>query len=221
MVKTIRNKKVAVFENLRRRIIDGSLPPGFPLSEGELAGELGVSKTPVREALRQLERDSLVVNVPGRGSMVAHISSTDISEIFEIREIVECGVARRAASLPDKAPLMMKRKEIQDLAAKGSNMAESVHEWGSWEDVHLCIVNALGNRKLTEMYLGLMDRIQWIRNHIGKRFTQRRFDEINREHLGILDAVIDGDAERADRMVQDHLRNAVTYVTQIVVGRKG
>ncbi len=95
----VENKKVKVYESLRERIISGELKPGLPINEAAFASELAVSKTPVREALRQLERDGFVENVPGRGSAIAHIKPQDIREVLEIREILEVGAAKRAAWL--------------------------------------------------------------------------------------------------------------------------
>lgn len=209
-----------VFEYLRKRIIDSSLPPGFPISEGDLAEELGVSKTPIREALRQLEKDGLVQNTPGRGSNVTNISSRDISEVFQLREIIECGAAKRAALLPNKDKIIEKRKEVQQLTSNKQRMSEHVYEWGTWEDIHLCIVNSLGNQKLTDVYLGLLDQIKRIRIHIGEPFTQRRFDEITNEHLTIMDSIIDGDSDRAEQMMHKHLNNAVIYIAGIFTGNR-
>ena len=83
------NKKIAVYEKIKERIIDGSLAPGLPINENDFAQDLNVSKTPIREALRQLEREGLVENIPGRGSAVSHITFQDIRDIFETREIIE------------------------------------------------------------------------------------------------------------------------------------
>jgi DNA-binding GntR family transcriptional regulator len=217
----VKSKKVTVYENLKKRIISCEFPPGMPINEADFAANLGVSKTPIREALRQLERDGLVENVPGRGSLISHISSNDISGIFELREILECGAASRAALLEDKSGLEKKLAEIQELSGNTQNIPERVHAWGYWEDVHEAIVNALGNQKLSEMYQGLMDHIKRIRNHIGKRYTQRRLDEIMSEHLEILNAIVKGDPERSERAVQYHLNNAVSFVTGVVPGPKG
>ena len=174
----VKSKKVTVYENLKKRIISCEFPPGMPINEADFAANLGVSKTPIREALRQLEQDGLVENVPGRGSIISHISSKDISGIFELREILECGAARRAALQDDKSGFQAKKSEIQKLSTGNKNIPEHVHEWGYWEDVHETIVNVLGNQQLAEMYHGLMDHIMRIRNYIGKRYTQRRLDEI-------------------------------------------
>jgi len=206
------NKKVKVYESLRLRIINGELQPGLPINEADFARELSVSKTPVREALRQLERDGLVENVPGRGSAVSHINPLDIREVLEIREILEVGAAKRAAWQHGNDELRRKREESRKLLEEEGSSQQSVHEWGSWEDVHLSIVQAVGNQALVNMYLGLLDRIHRIRSYYGQRFTQRRLHEIIGEHAGMLDAIVEGDAERAEQMVQRHLRNAGTFL---------
>ena len=109
-MKTVGNKKVMVYENLKRRIIDCELIPGMPINEADFASELGVSKTPVREALRQLERDGFVDNVPGRGSTISHITPMDIREILEIREIIETGAAKLAARLHSHDGMLRAKK---------------------------------------------------------------------------------------------------------------
>jgi DNA-binding GntR family transcriptional regulator len=206
------NKKAIVYENLKRRIIEGELRPGLPINEAEFARDLAVSKTPIREALRQLERDGFVENVPGRGSTVSHIKPQDIREVFEIREIIETGAAKRAARLRDNDELCAKREDSRKLLENQQAGEAYVHEWGSWEDVHLCIVKALGNQTLVDMYSGLLDRIKRFRTHYGKRFTQRRLYEILTEHTAILDAIVEGDGQRAEQMVQHHLRNANAFL---------
>jgi DNA-binding GntR family transcriptional regulator len=208
----VANKKVKVYESLRQRIIDGELKPGLPINEADFARELAVSKTPVREALRQLERDGFVENVPGRGSAISHIRPHDIREVLEIREIFEVGAAKRAAWLRGNDELRRKREETRKLLEEEGSHQENVHEWGLWEDVHLSIVRAVGNQTLVDMYLGLLDRIHRIRSYYGQRFTQRRLREILGEHAAMLDAIVEGDADRAEREVQSHLRNAGAFL---------
>ena len=101
MTNGSKSKKAIVYENLKRRIISHSLSPGEPLNESVLTKELGISKTPIREALQQLEKEGFVENIPGKGSFVSRISIQDIREMFEIREILECEVIRRVASKGD------------------------------------------------------------------------------------------------------------------------
>jgi DNA-binding GntR family transcriptional regulator len=220
-MSAVGNKKVRVYESLKRRIIDCELVPGLPINEADFASELGVSKTPVREALRQLETDGFVENVPGRGSTISHLTPLDIREILEIREIIETGAAKQVAQFqPHNEELLKKRAEHQRLLKDEPGSEQYVHEWGEWEDVHLSIVQALDNQTFLKMYEGLLDRIKRIRNHFGQRFTQRRFHEIISEHVGILDAILEGDPDRAERAVRQHLQNAGAFLMGLSVTRK-
>ena len=101
MTKAQKSKKAIVYENLKKRIINHSLKPGEPLNEAVLSKELKISKTPIREAFQQLEKEGFIENIPGRGAFVSRISIQDIRELFEIREILECEVIRRVASKGD------------------------------------------------------------------------------------------------------------------------
>ena len=209
----MKNKKTLVYGKIKERIINGALAPGFPINENEFAQELNVSKTPVREALRQLEREGLVENIPGRGSGVTHITFQDIREIFEIREIIECGVVKRVALVHNEKDLMTKKNELEKFFEKGIKVKFSI--WGPEEDIHQFIVKCVGNRKLYETYLGLVDHIIRIRNHFGGRFTRQRFENMLTEHIEILDALIEGNVERAELAVQNHLRNAAAYILEL------
>ena len=204
------NKKTEVYEKIKKDIIDGSLSPGFPIHENDLAKVLSVSKTPVREALRQLERENLIENTPGRGSAVANITLQDIREIFEIREIIECGAVKRAVVLCDEEKIFAKKKDLEKLFIQ--SVEKKISAWGPEEDVHQFIVKSIGNRKLNDTYLGLLDHIKRIRRIYGGRFSRQRFENILTEHIEILDALIEANTERAEKAVQNHLRNAATYV---------
>ena len=215
----VKNKKTAVYEKIKERIINGALAPGLPINESDFARDLHVSKTPVREALRQLEREGLVESIPGRGSAVAHITFQDIREIFEVREIIECGAAKRAALMRDEEEVRAKRKELEQYSKKWTEAIEL--NWGPVEDIHLFIVTRIGNQKLIDTYLGLLDHIKRIRQHFGGSFTRHRFYELVDEHLEILDAIIEGNGEQAELSVQNHLRNAGAYLLGLTTPKKG
>jgi DNA-binding GntR family transcriptional regulator len=215
----MKNKKTLVYGKIKERIINGALAPGFPINESDLAQDLAVSKTPVREALRQLEREGLVENIPGRGSGVAHITFQDIREIFEVREIIECGAAKRAALMRNEKEVRVKRKELEQYSKKWTEAIEL--NWGPVEDIHLFIIASIGNQKLIDTYLGLLDHIKRMRKHFGGRFTRQRFSELVFEHLEILDAIIEGNGERAELSVQNHLRSAAAYLLGLTSPKKG
>jgi DNA-binding GntR family transcriptional regulator len=215
----MKNKKTAVYEKIKEGIINGALAPGLPINESDFARDLDVSKTPVREALRQLEREGLVENIPGRGSAVAHITFQDIREIFEVREIIECGAAKRAALMRDEEEVRAKRKELEQYSKKWTEAIEL--NWCPVEDIHLIIVTRIGNQRLIETYLGLLDHIKRIRQHFGERFTRQRFNKLVAEHLEILDAIIEGNGDRAELAVQNHLHTAAAYLLGLTSPKKG
>ena len=215
----MKNKKTAVYQKIKEGIIIGALAPGLPINENDFARDLHVSKTPVRESLRQLEREGLVENIPGRGSTVSHITFQDIRDIFETREIIECGAAKRAALIRNEEEVRAKKKEFDQYSDKWAEIKEL--NWGPVEDIHLFVIGIIGNQKLFDTYQGLLDHIKRIRIHFGGRFGRQRFDELLREHAEILDALIDGDAERAELAVQNHLRNAAVYLLGLTSPKKG
>lgn len=215
------NKKARVYETLKKRIINIELPPGLPINEADFASDLGVSKTPVREALRQLERDGLVENVPSRGSTITHITSHEIIDVFQIREIIESGAARRSAKIGGSDALRkILDSYIESLAAAGGS-EQYVHEWGSWEDMHTAIISSLGNQLLTDVYSGLIDRILRIRNYYGKRLTRRRFYDVIQEHKAIIEAILNGRSEEAGEAMLRHLQNASVFLVGLSGGGAG
>ncbi len=218
LARNMENKKTIVYEKIKKSIIDGTLAPGLPINENDLAQDLGVSKTPVREALRQLEREGLVENVPGRGSAVTQITFRDIREIFEIREIIECGAARRAALIRNEEEVREKKRELEQFSAQNAETKESI--WGPEEDVHLFLIKCVGNKKLLEIYLGQLDHMKRIRLHFGGQFMRQRFDELVAEHIAILDALIDSDGDRAEQAVQNHLHNAAAFLLGLTTQKK-
>jgi DNA-binding FadR family transcriptional regulator len=111
------------------------------------------------------------------------------------------------------------KKELEKLFVK--NVEKKISAWGSEEDVHQFIVKSICNRKLYETYLGLLDHIKRIRMIYGGRFSQERFENILTEHIEILDAFMEANPEKAEKAVQNHLRNAATYVLGLTLPEKG
>ena len=210
----MKNKKTVAYETLKKRIIDGKLAPGLAINEDEFAKDLNISKTPVREALRQLEREGLVENIPGRGSAVTHISFQDIREIFELREIIECGAVKRAAIICNPEEVKIKKKELEQFYNKGAEAENSA--WGPEEEVHQFVIKCLNNRKLNETYADLQNHIIRIRNHFGGRLSSKRHGAKFSEHNEIFDALIEGNAERAEKAVQNHLRSFAAQLLGLI-----
>jgi GntR family transcriptional regulator, rspAB operon transcriptional repressor len=205
----MKNKKTEVYRIIKQRIIEGTLEPGLPINEIDLASDLNVSKTPVREALRQLEREGFVTTTHGRGSMVSPITFKDIREIYEMREIIECCAAKRGAQRCDQDEVRKSKRKLEQML--GKNPDPKSFPWGEEEDVHRLIIRSVGNQKLFDTYLGILDHIKRIRIQFLNRSTRQRHEELIREHIHILNAFIDGDGEKAELAVQTHLRNAAAH----------
>ena len=205
----MKNKKTEVYRIIKQRIIEGTLAPGLPINEIGLASDLNVSKTPVREALHQLERDGFVTTTPGRGSTVSPITFQDIREIYEMREIIECCAAKRGALRCDKNEVLESKRQLEMML--GKDPETKFFPWGEEENIHQLIIRSVGNEKLFETYMGLIDHIKRIRIQFLNRSTRQRHDQLLREHIEILDAFINGDGEKAELAVQTHLRNAAAH----------
>jgi DNA-binding GntR family transcriptional regulator len=100
-----KSKKLLVYDVLKQRIITQIMKPGEPINEGVLSQELEISKTPIREAIQQLEKEGFIENIPGKGNFVSYISIQGLRELFEIREMLECEAIKRAAVKRDPQKL--------------------------------------------------------------------------------------------------------------------
>ena len=208
-----KSKKAIVYDNLKKRIINHSLKQGEPLNESILTKELGISKTPIREALQQLEKEGFVENIPGKGSFVSRISIQDIREIFEIREILECEVVRRAAmkSDPDKVEGIKKKFETESNEDKNTK-----DHFKAGDRIHTFIFESFGNKRLLEYYKRLQEHIIRMRLYFFNQLHQERSGQSFKEHLEIMDALIAQDPQRAEKAMRDHLRNSVEYLKKVI-----
>jgi len=208
----IQSKKTIAYEILKRKILLNELRPGLPINENALSEEIKISKTPIREALQQLDREGLVQTIPGRGSFVTHITVQDVREIFESREIIECAAARRVALIEDKEGIKAKRLELSSSTPMFDGEKDTELDI---DDVHVFIFQLIGNKRLFDIYSLLLDQIIRLRYYFNVRFDTKRTAQYNDEHLRILDALIKGDADRAEEAVLTHLRNASAYLIRL------
>ena len=216
MPNSAKSKKTIVYDNLKRRIITNILKPGDPLNEGVLSKELKISKTPVREALQQLEKKGLVENIPGKGAFVSRFSFQDIRELFEIREILECEITRRVASTGDLniAEAQVIRDKFVASDTNGGRTGKSYFSAG--DQIHSFIFAAYGNRKLIREYQGLQEQIVRITLHFFTQNRQERAAESFKEHLEIIDALIARDPLRAEKAIRTHLKNSLEYLKSVI-----
>jgi DNA-binding GntR family transcriptional regulator len=189
-----------VKEVLLARILDGVYAPGDRLVETQLAGELGVSQAPVREALRELEMLRFVVSEPFKGTRVRGVSREEVVEIYPVRAALEGLAARLAAQRldGDVGPL-------RDLfeAMLGAAEDRNLHEQVALDvDFHRRIVEAAGNRALFETWASL--RIE-ARTLITFLKADMDLLELAKTHRPVLEALADRDPARADASLRQHV----------------
>lgn len=192
-----------VYERLRESIENLDLRPGTHLQEVELASEYGVSRTPIREALRRLASEGLVDLSHGRGATVAHGSLRDILEAYEVRRILEPFAAARAAKRSSADPRLADlERAISELAGTPVT-AQDVRERERLDrELHGLIAELAGNDILTRMVRDLHSRVQRVYVQLG---SGGRFERIREEHLRVLAAIRAGDEEAASAAMIAHL----------------
>ena len=196
----------AAHEQIRRRILDNVWPPGHRALEQEVALALGMSRTPVREALVRLQAEGLVAVVPRHGMRVLPVSPTDMREIYEILTALECMAAEiLARRRPGKADL----KPLVD-ATDAMDRALSVDDLDAWakadELFHAQLLDLAGNRQLQATVMN-----HWDRAHRARMFTLRlRPKPVNsaREHRQLVGRLLAGDPEGAARVNRAHRERA-------------
>jgi DNA-binding GntR family transcriptional regulator len=189
---------------IRDQLIMLDIVPGAPIDDDELAKALGVGRTPVREALKRLEGDRLVVSFPRRGTFATGMDIADLAHISEIRVQLEPLAARRAAERAPRATraeLDALASQVQDLDIDRTDRTE-VMRWDL--GVHRAIYRAAGNAHLedvlirydnlaTRIHCVFLDRLSMVDMHVVA------------EHVALLRAIAAGDADRAEHLAREHV----------------
>lgn len=194
-----------VFESLREAIINGILKPGERLMEIQLAEEMGVSRTPVREAIRKLELEGFVVMVPRKGAYVAGISLKDIADVFEVRAALESLAAGLAAERITDDELEALERSLVKVAE--STEADDLNSLISADtDFHDILYRASRNERLVQIVSNLREQIQRFRmaslSHPGRMRVALE------EHRKIVEAISERNVELAQQLARDHIENA-------------
>jgi DNA-binding GntR family transcriptional regulator len=192
-------------EALRERILRGDYPEGEPLRQDALADELGVSRIPVREALRQLEAEGLVTFSPHRGAVVSSLSLEEIAELFELRAEIECDLVRRAIPRMTKEQLDRATEVLDEFEA--ALRASEATRWGPLNWHFHAALYAPANRNFT------MGVLQKLHQHSDRYFRMQVLlanggVRANDEHRAIADAVGKKDSRIAAQLMRAHILGA-------------
>jgi len=196
-------------DSIERYILDRVLRPDQRLIESELANKLGLSRTPIREALRQLEIKGLITKLPTGGYVVTYYTAEDVINIFEIRVALETMAMRLAC---DRAT-----EEQLDRAEECCNQFDkAVTEHGTvdvdWNNLfHEEMYNACRNRQLISAIQNYRDVVQL--KHVSQFYSEEYLNLFGKEHRSILEAVKQRDKLKADQAVKTHLNSVCdTYI---------
>lgn len=192
----------SVYRRLLEEISRGILLPGARLRETELAERLGISRTPVREAIRQLEADGLVAHIPRQGATIRVLDYTEVMELYEMRAVLEGTAARLAARAASDL-------ELEELAALNAELAAAPDPRSAYElnrQFHMTLLDAAKNRYLIKSVNALQKTLLIIG---PSTLTEAdRASQAVQEHENVLAALKDRDGTRAETLMRAHIEAA-------------
>ncbi|HKJ17951.1 MAG TPA: GntR family transcriptional regulator [Xanthomonadales bacterium] len=202
------------YAEIRQRILENEYHPGFQALEQEIAGELGVSRTPVREALIRLEHEGLVEMIPRRGFRVVPVVASDMKEIYEVLTSLECMatelLVRRGATDEEIAPM---EEATDDMEHALEN--DDLEAWAAADErYHRCLIELCGNQRLINMAQTVRDQ-----GHRARMVTLRmrpRPLASTQEHREVLEAIRNGDWKQARELHYEHRMRASGELTRIL-----
>lgn len=198
-----------VFNTLRRAILRGELKPGERLMEIQLANKLGVSRTPIREAIRKLELEGLVIMIPRKGAEVAEITEKSLRDVLEVR----CALEELAVQLACDRIQKEELRELHEAAERfrdilGSDDITQIAQ--ADEAFHDVIFIATGNERLIQLLNNL--REQMYRYRIEYLKKKDCYPQLLAEHQTIIEAIEGHDKEKATEITNIHINNQVNTV---------
>ena len=202
------------YRSIKERILQLKLKPGQFITDTQIADELNISRTPVREAFYRLENEGLLVNAARRGWRVYSLSLADIHQIFDIKIALEGMIARQCAQCTDELLRDQLREAVQEMHTAVA--ASSPHEWLTADyKLHEVLFRMVGNTRAERIVLNLND--QWHRLRIGFAALEGRIGRSTQEHVEFVAAILDHDADLAETMMKDHLEQVRQELERLLV----
>ena len=195
-----------IFNRIRDDILSGNYTTGEELKEATLGKQLGVSRTPVREALRQLDLEGLVEIAPNRGAKVIGISRKDVEDIYHMRARLE-GLAARKAAEQIKEEELAELEEVillSEFHVKKPESKQMVRLDGRFHEI---MYRASGSRMLEHVLTDFLHYVKMARSHFVK--TEHRAQESVKEHKRILEAIRQRDGDLAEQLANEHIQHVI------------
>jgi DNA-binding GntR family transcriptional regulator len=202
-----------VFNTLRQAIITGEFAPGERLMEISLAERLGVSRTPVREAIRKLELEGLVVMIPRKGAEVAKITEKSLQEVLEVRcalEELAVELACQRITEEGKEQLLQSHENFKQAVHNGDNLEIA----DSDEAFHECIFEQTNNRRLLQIINNLKEQMYRYRMEYVKDIGYH--EALIKEHEKMLQAILSGDEQAAREIMRNHIHNQEEIILKTI-----
>ncbi len=205
-----------VFHTLRRGIMQGDLKPGERLMEIKLANRLGVSRTPIREAIRMLELEGLVVMIPRKGAQVAEITEKDLKDVLEVRMGLEELAVKFACQ-------RITEEQLDNLYHASRKFEEAVKREDLTElaqadvDFHDLIYKATGNERLVQLLNNI--REQMYRYRVEYLKDEEIRGSLVQEHDTLLEKLSQRDLEGAKQVTQSHIERQQAYILETIYGQ--
>jgi DNA-binding GntR family transcriptional regulator len=216
--KNRQSAREIAYLHIQKKIATRSLRAGMPISELPVANELGISRTPTREAIRQLVAEGLLEQIPGRGVVVVKLERRDIVEIYEVRKALEVHAVRAAAlRFTESADLQGLRQVanrvpslIQELKRSGQerlNAEQMKRLEAAGIGFHTLLLQAAGNRRILKLVAGLRSLTRIFAMHrMGHTLDQLK--HIHQDHLDVIAAIQARDPDRAAAVLQAHMEGS-------------
>ena len=194
---------------LRDLIVEGELAPGARVPERQLCERFGVSRTPLREALKVLASEGLILLLPNRGARVAKLTAKDVEDMFQVMGALEALSGELACQRIEEAGIAeIRALHYQMLAHYARRQLSDYFRLN--QQIHESIIAAAGNAVLSAQYQALSGRIR--RARYLANMSRQRWDQAMEEHAAILDALAARDGNRLARVLQQHLRHKAEEV---------
>jgi DNA-binding GntR family transcriptional regulator len=193
-------KKVA-YDYLYDSIVNNKLPPGAAIVERDISNMLGISRTPVREALKQLESEGLIWHFPLRGTFVSEVTTQDVEEIFSLREVLEETALKTAIH-------EIRDEELCELEALLNSLDDNTpyeKYYNSDRELHNLIIRNGHNKRLIQFLNTLNSQIERLRRISA--LTPKRLQKSKQEHLEIIKVLKQRDFEKTAEILKKHIRN--------------
>ncbi len=202
-----------VYETLRSAILTGELKPGERLMELQLADKLGVSRTPIREAIRMLEHEGLAKTIPRKGAEVAKMTEKDMEDVIQIRLALEelAGTVACAKITDEEIGELKKAMEVCEEKMTGGDVVEIAKADECFHDI---VIRSSENPKLHEIMSNLREQIYRYRVEYLKK--KEAYPQLIKEHREIFDALQQRDSAAVAKYMQDHLYNQSEAMKQII-----